>query len=66
MSVTMTLPSGRKVRYQGHYRYVVVIDDPSRARPVILRRSNDLRTADKVAMANYHSVVMDTVTKQAV
>lgn len=66
MSVTMTLPSGRKVRYQGHYRYIAVYDDPTMVRPVILRRSNDLRTAQRAATKYTPSVVMDTVTKAEV
>jgi len=62
----MTLPSGRKVRYQGHYRYVVVVDNPQLARAFIIRRSDDLRTADKVAMTRAYTLVMDTVTKSEV
>jgi hypothetical protein len=62
MSTTFTLPSGRKARYQGHFRYVVIQDDPA-YRVRIVKRSDNLAVANRVASSYRFNLLYDTVTK---
>ena len=64
-SVTLTHPrTGNKVRTTSGHRFLVVVDHGSKA--VLIRRSNDLATARKVARANSTAVVFDRFTREVV
>lgn len=65
-SVTFTHPTtGNKVRTTSGHRFIVVADFSGR-KAVVIRRSNDLATARKVARANSTAVVFDRFTREVV